>query len=153
AVIYLSRYSASLPCRMERWISLERDALGMRVRYRLSNIGVRSFPYVWNVHVAHAIQPGSRVELPAQTVTAVPPYAGRVAPGREDVPWTDDLSLLPGPECGLSEYFVTRDLGEGWCAVTHPRHGIGLRLTFDRSVFPSVWLFAAYGGWRGHYFL
>jgi len=152
AVIYLRRYSASLPCLMERWVSLDRDALQLRVRYRLSNVGVRPVPFVWNVHVAHAIHPGSRVHLPARTVAAVPPYAGRVAPGDGDVPWTD-LSLLPGPDSGLTEYFVTSDLDDGWCAVTHPEHGVGLRLTFDRSVFPRIWLFAAYGGWRGHYFL
>jgi galactose mutarotase-like enzyme len=151
-VLYLRRYSASLPCLMERWISLERDALEVRVRYRLSNLGVRPVHYVWNVHVAHALQPGSRVQLPAQIVAAVPPYAGRVEPGEGDVAWSDDLGLLPGPDSGLSEYLVTHDLTEGSCAVTHPT-GLGLRLTFDRSVFPNVWLFAAYGGWRGHYFL
>ncbi|TML70840.1 MAG: DUF5107 domain-containing protein [Actinobacteria bacterium] len=158
AVIYLRRYSASLPCLMERWISLDRDALQLRVRYRLSNEGVRPVPFVWNVHVAHAIHPGSRVHLPAQTVAAVPPYTGRVEPGRDDVPWPGpggddgDLSLLPAPDSGLSEYFFTPDLDDGWCAVTHPQHGIGLGLAFDRSVFPRVWLFGAYGGWRGHYF-
>ncbi len=152
AVIYLRRYSASLPCLMERWLTLDRDALELSVRYRLSNVGVRPVPFVWNVHVAHAIQPGSRLLLPAQTVAAVPPYAGRLEPGGGDVPFAD-LGLLPEPSSGLSEYFVTRDLDDGWCAVTHPQHDIGLRLTFDRSVFPNVWLFAAYGGWRGHYFL
>ncbi len=156
AVIHLRRYSASLPCLMERWVSLDRDALQLSVRYRLSNVGVRPVPFVWNVHVAHAIHPGSRLHLPARTVVAVPPYAGRIEPGR-DVPWPggggDDLSLLPAPDNGLSEYFATRDLEDGWCAVTHPQHGIGLGLAFDRSVFPRVWLFAAYGGWRGHYFV
>ena len=158
AVIYLRRYSASLPCLMERWVSLGRDALELRVRYRLSNLGVQPVPFVWNVHVAHAIHPGSRVHLPTKTVAAVPPYAGRVEPDRGDVGWPasggdTDLSLLPAPDSGLTEYFVTRDLDDGWCAVTHPQLGIGLGLTFDRSVFPGVWLFGAYGGWRGHYFL
>ena len=26
-------------------------------------------------------------------------------------------------------------------------------LAFDPAVFPAVWLFGDYGGWRGHYFL
>jgi hypothetical protein len=158
AVVYLRRHSASLPCLMERWVSLDRDGLQLRVRYRLSNLGPRAVPFVWNVHVAHALQPRSRVHLPARTVAVVPPYAGRVEPGRGDVSWPGpdgggDLSLLPAPDSGLTEYFVTRDLDDGWCAVTHPVLGIGLGLAFDRSVFPRVWLFGAYGGWRGHHFL
>jgi len=64
-----------------------------------------------------------------------------------------DLSVVPGPEAGLTEWLFARDLREGRCAVTHPSAGVGLELAFDREVFRTVWLWGVFGGWRGHYLL
>jgi hypothetical protein len=89
------------------------------------------------------------------------PYWGRAQPEGRELRWPvheatgtrTDLSRLPGPESGLTEWLYTRDLSEGWCAVAHPTAGVGLAVGFDQSVFPTVWLFGVYGGWRGHYVL
>jgi hypothetical protein len=162
ATLYLRRFTVSLPCLMEKWISLRRDAPAVAFRHRLSNLGTQSVPFVWNLHVAHAIEPDSRVHLPAGRVGVEPPFWGRVAEGIDELSWPvhadesgarHDLSRLPGPEAGRTEWLFARDLREGWCAVTHPSKGVGLELAFDREVFSTVWLWGVFGGWRGHYVL
>jgi galactose mutarotase-like enzyme len=160
ATLRLQRFSPSLPCLMEKWISLAEGKPELRFRHRLTNVGTQTVPFVWSLHVAHAIGPGSRVHLPATRIGVQEPYRGRIPPELDELAWPThgdraelDLSRLPGPESGLTEWLWARDLGEGSCAVTHPSVGLGLSLAFDRAVFPTVWLFGVYGGWRGHHVL
>ncbi len=157
AVLAMHRSSASLPCLMERWIRVERRAAEVEVRYRLSNLGTRPVRFLWSLHVAHPATPGARLHLPAPRVSVHPPYLGRLPSSGGEAPWprcgAHDLSVLPPPESGLTELLATRDLAEGWCAVSHPSRGLALSLRFDRAVFPQVWVFGAYGGWRGHTFV
>ncbi len=161
ATLHLRRFSPSLPCLMEKWISLAEGKPELRFRHRLSNVGTQTVPFVWSLHVAHAIGRDSRVHLPARRMGVEEPYRGRVPAGLDEVGWPlhggsgagHDLSRLPEPESGLTEWLHTRDLAEGFCAVTHPSAGLGLELAFDLGVFPTVWLFGVYGGWRGHHVL
>ena len=162
ATLHLRRFSVSLPCLMEKWISLRREANAVIFRHRLRNLGTQPVSFVWNLHVAHAVGPASRLHLPAERLGAQSPYYGRAGdqlgelswPLHEDAAGTrHDLSRVPGPETGMTEFFFAHDLREGWCAVTHQSVGVGLELAFERKVFSTVWLFGVYGGWRGHYFL
>lgn len=160
ATVYLQRFSPSLPCLAEKWISLAEGKPELRFRHRLTNVGTQPVAFVWSLHVAHAIGRDSRVHLPATRIRVEEPYRGRVPPDLDELAWPAhgdqtelDLSRLPGPETGLTEWLWARELGEGRCAVTHPSAGLGLSLAFDHAVFPTVWLFGVYGGWRGHHVL
>lgn len=162
ATLRLARASPSLPCLVEKWITVRRDSASVGFRHRIANVGAAPVRFLWNLHVAHAVESGSRVHLPAAGLGVEPTYAGRAGEGANDIAWPlhadtggaeHDLSRVPGPESGLSEFFWAKGLREGWCAVTHPARGVGLGLAFDREVFPTVWLFADYGGWRGHHFV
>jgi hypothetical protein len=158
----LVRESPSLPCRMEKWITVRRESPAIHIRHRLTNLGAAPVRFLWNQHVAHAVGPGSRLHLPAGGLGVVPSYAGRAGAEAGQVGWPvhrdaggseHDLSRTPPPGSGLQEFFWARELREGWCGVTHPPAGVGLGLAWDTAVFPTVWLFADYGGWRGHHFL
>ena len=162
ATLRLARWSVALPCLMEKWISIRREGSSLAFRSRLRNVGARPVAFLWNQHVAHAVEPGSRIHLPARRLGVEAPYFGRGGDGASDLAWPvhedpsgtrHDLSRVPGPESALSEFFFARDLSAGRCAVTHPAAGVGLELQFDRDVFSTVWLFGVYGGWRGHHFL
>jgi galactose mutarotase-like enzyme len=162
ATLHLRRFSVSLPCLMEKWITLHRRANSVVFRHRLSNLGTQPVSFVWNLHVAHAVEPGSRLHFPAERLGVQPPYTGRVGDEVGELSWPlhvdatgarHDLSRVPGPETGITEFFFANDLQEGWCVVTHPSVGVGLELAFEREVFSTVWLFGVYGGWRGHQFL
>lgn len=158
ATLHLRRFSPSLPCLVEKWLTLAEGTPELRTRYRLTNLGPGPIAFVFSLHVPHALGPGSTLHLPASRIAVEPPYVGRPPLGESACPWPGpggegDLSRLPGPESGLTEWLWTRDLAGGWCAVSHPGPGVGLALAFDPAVFPTVWLFGVYGGWRGHHFL
>jgi galactose mutarotase-like enzyme len=42
-------------------------------------------------------------------------------------------------------------LTDGWVALTDPKAEVGIGLVFPREVFPVLWCWMVYGGWRGHY--
>lgn len=157
ATVYLRRYTVALPCLMEKWVTLRRDDLEVSFVHRLTNLGHHRIPFVWNLHVAHAIDAASRILLPTDAVFTVPLQPGRFADGPPELHWPThddvDLSAVPGVETGLTEWLYTRELRDGWCAVEHPPRRIGLALAFDAELFSTVWLWGVYGGWRGHYVL
>ena len=156
ATVYLRRHTIALPCLMEKWVTVRRDSLDVEFRHRLTNLGTQVVPYAWNLHVAHAIAPTSRVFLPASRLGLTDPETSRFGSSAGDVAWPvhagDDLSAMLGPERGLTEFLHATDLREGWCAVVH-EGGVGLALSFDPAVFRTVWTWGVFGGWRGHYVL
>jgi galactose mutarotase-like enzyme len=154
-ILRLSRDSVSLPCTVDKWITVRRDGQGVSLTLRLTNHGLAPVRFMWNQHIAHAIGPGSRVHLPLSKMGVVPP-----APSLDDareVTWPiyggEDLSRLAGPEAGALQFLYCLDMRAGWCAVTHPSQGVAVRIEFDREVFCTPWLWRVLGGWRGHYFL
>lgn len=157
ATVRLARHAIALPCLMEKWITIRRDERSVAFRHRVTNLGTQRVPFTWSLHVAHRITRTSRIHLPADAVAAVPGWAGRLDEPAERVAWpchgAVDLGGVGGPEDGLTEWLYALGLSEGWCAVTHPDVGVGLGLTFDASIFETVWLWGVYGGWRGHYVL
>ena len=155
ATIHLSRDSVSLPCRVDKWIRVERGSPRVTARLRLTNSGLRPVTFMWNQHIAHAIGPGSRVHAPASRMNVVAPAPSLGDATSVDWPVHDgrDLSILPGPDAGTLEFIYPVDLRAGWCAVTHPSHGLAVRVEFDPEVFRTPWQWRVCGGWRGHYFL
>ena len=157
ATVALRRHTVALPCLMEKWVTLRRDGLEVSFRHRLTNLGTQPVPFAWNLHVAHAIGPDSRVHLPAEAVAAVPFQAGRLTglPAPYGWPMHRDLDLaavLPA-DSGVTEWLYASGPSEGWCAVTHPSRSLGLEIAFDPKLFRTTWLWGVYGGWRGHYVL
>jgi hypothetical protein len=157
AVVHLRRYSPSLPCRVDKWITVDRASAEIRIRLALSNEGSQPVRFLWNQHIAHAIGPGSRVHLPVRRLLVAGPTQSRAGDARE-VTWpvhdgSLDLSRLPGNESGVTEFLCAEDLQAGWCTVTHPGPRVAVRLGFDPAVFRTPWLWGVFGGWRGHHLL
>ena len=157
ATVYLRRHTVALPCLMEKWVTLRRDGLDVRLRHRLTNLGTQPVPFAWSLHVAHPIGPDSRIHVPTDAVAAVPAQPGRFRGTSVPLRWPvhDGLDLgavLPAAS-GLTEWLYAVGLREGWCAVTHPSRSVGLALQFDPHLFRTTWLWGVYGGWRGHYVL
>jgi hypothetical protein len=157
AVVHLARFSPSLPCRVEKWISVDSSGGAISIRMALTNRGAQPVRFLWNQHIAHAIGPGSRVHLPVSRLDVAGPTKSRAGDASQ-VQWpvhdeSLDLSRLPGPEAGVTEFLCAEDLRAGWCTVTHPEPGVAVRLGFDPAVFRTPWLWGVFGGWRGHQLL
>jgi hypothetical protein len=153
ATLHLRCHAVSLPCRMDKWITVRDGRPELEFRHRLTNLSPAPVAYTWNLHVAHPVMPQTRLHLPVRRVAVEAPDLGRLPEGTTEAGWPrhgdHDLSRTLPPEAAVTEWLHTLGLHEGWCAVTHG-NGVGLGLRFDPAVFPTVWSWGVYGGWRGH---
>ncbi len=152
ASLYLSRTTIIAPARMEKWICLMANEPIVRFRHRLTNIGTQPLDFVWGIHPCFHIEEGYRIDAPAgvgvigHTVTA--PFG----PVGTTYPWPNtDVCIVPPPSQGWCEGHYATELSEGWVALTDPKAKVGIGLVFPREVFPVLWCWMVYGGWRGHY--
>jgi len=80
---------------------------------------------------------------------AGPEFIWPHAPGRGGDPI--DLRRIPPPTAATAHFYYAVELTDGWCALTDTRTRTGFGLAFDPSILTTVWVFGAYGGWRGLY--
>ncbi|CUR56098.1 conserved hypothetical protein [metagenome] len=154
-VLVFSILTPITPARWQRRLTLEAGASAFTLDYRIENVGLRPFDFNWGLHPVQTISPAHRFDVPAK-VGEVDEDGGGVLGRRGDTyPWPmldgRDMSRALGPEAlDLTLHYLT-ELDDGWLACTDTAARRGFGLTFDRTVFPVVWLWASYGGWRGAY--
>ncbi len=158
--IRLARRGVVTPTECEKTVSLTVDQARVTVRYRITNIGSEPIHVLFKQHLPVAISAHHRIELPGGRVTPVDlgfsRRLGEAAPfdwpvGRTRTGEPVDLSSLPRFEEKLQEFVYVSDLPDGWCGVRDSLTGGGIRLHFPQAVFPYVWLFMTFGGWRNLY--
>jgi len=148
------------PARITRTISLAAEEPILRIQTRIENVGHLPFELCWGSHMALAIAPGMRLEVPAAGAEVTDPGAGLLgAAGARyrypildpDGPLRRDVREVPGPELGAHALHALTELRDGWAAATDPasRRGVGLR--FDQELHRCVWQWMSYGGHRGWY--
>jgi hypothetical protein len=146
-----------LATRFEKTICLEAGAPHARLSYAYHNLGLTAIDFLWNIHPPMAISADSWLDVPAQQGITDPwreeqflggthfkwPYApdrqGRMV----------DLRQVLVADAGVADMHYLLDVAQGWYAVTDRRARVGFALTFPTQVFPHVWLFRTFGGWRG----
>lgn len=146
------------PSRFEKTLTVPGRGGVCQLRYRYTNQANVPLDFLWNIHPALRISAGTRLQTPARRVLSDPWSTDRFDPWSEHE-WPEtvdrhgravDLSRVPLPG-QLAEHLYLSGLTEGWWAATDPEAKVGLGLVFPADVFPYVWLFASYGGWRGLY--
>lgn len=158
ATLRLRLETGSVSAICEKFVSLEAGSKSVRVRYRIQSRETSLLRFLFKQHLAVAVRPGDRLELPGGTVRLVDPAFSTRLAAQAPFPWPRgvgrdggpvDLSVLPCAG-GDREFVYVSDLPEGWAGVRRP-DGSGLRLRFDLGVWPHCWLFMDFGGWRGLY--
>ncbi len=148
------------PARVDKWITLHPDQPVVSLRYRVTNLGAAAIEFMLGIHPALAVEPGSRIDVPAryvQIAEASGPDLG--TPGETYAwPWVGeprqrefDLRQVPPAHRGVYGFAYAYDLSGGWLALSAPRGAPGFALAFSQEAFPVLWLWLVYGGWRGHY--
>ncbi len=159
-VVRLSRSGVVTPTHIEKWITLRADEPSLRIRYRIRNVGAAPLDYLLKLHPALTISPTCRIDLPARMVLVDEGFRARLGADVERFTWplapslageAIDMRCVPPQSAATCDFFYAIELDEGWCALTDTASATGFGLAFDRSVFSSVWVFGAYGGWRGLY--
>ena len=143
------------PARWERRLVLERGSPALRVHYRLENIGGRPFDFNWGIHPVQAISPAHRFDAPARRAQVDENGGGTLGAQGDVYDWPNlgelDVrrALTPDADCFALHYLT--ELEAGWVAATDTESRRGFGLVFDRELFPVVWLWLVYGGWRDYY--
>jgi hypothetical protein len=143
------------PARWTRRLVLEGDDPVLRISYRLENVGTMAFDYNWGLHPVAAISPQHRFDVPAALAEVDENGGGTLGVKGDRYEWPVmngiDVRRALGPDAGCFALHYLTDLREGWVATTDTATRRGFGLVFDRTLFPVVWLWMVYGGWRGYY--
>ncbi|MFD0683011.1 DUF4432 family protein [Actinomadura fibrosa] len=155
-----------LPLRLVKTFRLRAGEPALLVEEELANESGVPIDAMWGHHIvfgAPFLRPGHRIDVPAGALvvphgTPIEPHGRRVAaPGPHGWPLvpadgadgTVDLSVVP--EYGApSEIVYLTGLDEGRYAVVDPADGLGLRVTWDVSVLPHLWLWQEQGATIDH---
>jgi hypothetical protein len=141
-------------------VSVDTGSADVKIRYALTNREGRPLKFLFKQHLPVALSPAHQIELPGGEVIPVDlAFSNRIGAGGP-FPWpfakdahgeTIDLREVPPYKQQRREFVYVRNLPEGWCGVVDSRTGRRLRLHYRREIFPFVWFFMAYGGWRDIY--
>ncbi|WP_033287811.1 hypothetical protein [Amycolatopsis jejuensis] len=154
-VLVFSILTPITTARWQRRLTVEAGVSAFTVDYRIENIGLRPFDFNWGLHPVQAISPAHRFDVPARQAEVAEDGGGVLGRVGDRYRWPlfgdRDLCRALGPEAlDFTLHYLT-ELDDGWLACTDTAARRGFGLTFDREVFPVVWLWASYGGWRGAY--
>ena len=165
-VVTLTTETARTPFRVEKRLSLASGRAVLEIDETVTNLSTESLDVMWGNHPAFGapfLDGSCRVDVPACTVSShrsdpIGPDSA-IAFGRTfdwpaaplaDGPGTLDLSQVPGPEAGRSEWVSLSGMAEGWYGVTSGRQKVGFGLRWDVAVFPYVWFWQVWGGGAGY---
>jgi hypothetical protein len=102
-----------------------------------------------------AISPAHRFDVPAGRGLVDENGGGTLGALGDSYDWPTmgslDVRRALGPDAACFALHYLTELEDGWVAVTDTEAERGFGMTFDRELFPVVWLWMVYGGWRGYY--
>ncbi len=134
------------------------DGPSFRMSYRLKSVGTAPFQFTWGLHPCFAVDADTRFEIPAGRARVIQSPHGGV--GSEGATYTwPELNLdsgvwkVSGALSRKAAVFGLHELQlrEGWFAVARSAQALKLRIDFPLEVFPVIYLWMVYGGWRGIY--
>jgi galactose mutarotase-like enzyme len=139
----------------ERRLTLDAESPVVRLAYRIANVGYRPFDFNWGIHPVQAISPVHRLDAPARR-GHVDEHGGGILGNKGDTyTWPTfgglDMRRALHPEARDFALHYLTELQDGWLACTDTSARRGFGLVFDQAVFPVIWLWMNYGGWRGYY--
>lgn len=145
------------PFHVERSLALERGGTALVVEESVTNEGRVELPLVWLQHIAFGeplLSSDARIDLPGGRVAVESePLGESPLTWGDDFEWpTDDdgtdLRSVPEPRSDLHDLSYLHDLSEGWYAITNPSLDLGVAVSFDETLFESVWCWRGFGGFE-----
>lgn len=145
--------------RFEKRLTLRAGEPLLRINARIRNEGAQPLDFLWKLHPALNVTPNSRIDMPARRVEIDSGFRARLG-ALEAFDWPHattergqhvDMRRVPPFESQTCDFYYAVELDDGWCALTDTAAKAGFGLVFDKNVFRTVWVFGAYGGWRGLY--
>jgi galactose mutarotase-like enzyme len=127
-----------LPLRLERVMRVRAGSATLTLEETVTNRSGLPIDFMWGHHPYYGrpvLDAGSRIFAPAakSLTTDYQPAGWPLHNGA-------DLSLCPAERAGTGEMFYLTDLAEGWYALVNGRERLGLAMSWDKDVFPFVWI-------------
>jgi len=144
------------PVEIKRKITLKNGEPGFVCHYQIRNLSPNEIKFLWKIHPAFEINERCRIEIPAKIGIVDSRYARHFSQVR--YPWPAVRSKN-GKKVDISDVDLSRNdctlhyvtgLSKGVVRFIDQHNGLLSTIRFDREKMNSVWLFLAYGGWRGH---
>jgi hypothetical protein len=157
AAVRFTSYGRVLPTCFEKRVSLRGGEPFIRLHYKFTNFGSQPLPFLWNIHPPMAVSPQTRLDVPAVAGFVDPWNSERFEAGRRfEWPFITtrqgervDLRQVQTASSSIADFFYLPQVEQGWYAVTDRAAQVGFGLVFPLEVFPHLWLFRSFGGWRG----
>lgn len=160
ARVRLSATAHVLRAQCVKEISLSGDTAELTVRYRVTSCETEPFHFLFKQHLPVSISSACRLLLPGGRVSAVEDGFGSLLPGPGPFSWPvaegpnglrTDLRVVSPAASRAREFVYVSELPAPWCAVDDHERRASIRMSFEASRMPYVWLFLSYGGWRDTY--
>lgn len=163
--VRLSVRARRLPLRVTKTFRLISGEPELLIEEELTNESGVAVDVMWGHHIvfgAPFLRPGHRIRLPGG-VKVIPheialnpegrrvrtggPYAWPTVPGEAG----GEIDLGVVPDYGEpSDVLYLTGLPAGWYEIVDPEAVLGLRVRWDESVLPNLWLWQELGASRGH---
>jgi len=144
------------PVEIRREITLRSGESGFACHYQIRNLSHNEIKFLWKIHPAFEINESCRIEIPAKIGIVDPRYARYFSQTKYTWPMVRskngnrvDISEVDPSRNDCTLHYVT-GLSTGVARFVDQRNGLLSTIRFDRERMNSIWLFLAYGGWRGH---
>lgn len=142
-------------CRLEyeKKITLRPKVPCIYSDYRISNQNGEAKSFLWKLHAAVNIEPGSMLGCPARYAKSADVQWSRHKTEHSfEWPYIEGrrADVIGHPD-GTTDFLFLYDLMSGTVSMTNPTAGMEMTYTFDNNVFPYVCYFGSYGGLKGCY--
>lgn len=156
ATLRLSAVSSVVRARCVKEFRLGGDSSTLEVRYGICSDEDRPFHFLFKLHLPLALTADCRLLLPGGWVTQVDPQFSTLLPRTSGFDWptlesplhTVDLRTVLPASSGLQEFVYVERCPAPWCGIVDPAADAALRMDYDGTTLPYIWLFLSYGGWR-----
>ena len=157
AAVRFTSYGRMLPTRFVKLVTLHSGEPFIRLHYSFTNLGSQPAPFLWNIHPPMVVTLDTRLDVPARSGFVDPWNSERFEAGSKfEWPYITtrqgervDLRTVAPASAAVADFFYLPEVEQGWYAVTDQVAQVGFGLVFPLEVFPHLWLFRTFGGWRG----
>ncbi|VZO37968.1 aldose 1-epimerase [Occultella aeris] len=150
------------PLRLQRTIRL--DGAGVSITETCENTGPDPIGVMWSHHPAFGaplLADGARITTGARTFLADAKSPGTHLSAGASGAWplavaadgsARDLSIVPGHDERVATFGYLTDLGTdgAWAEITNASLGLGVRLSWDETVWPHAWFWQELHASPGH---
>ncbi|HHN45994.1 MAG TPA: DUF4432 family protein [Planctomycetes bacterium] len=137
-----------LPFMLLRRLRIQEGEAFVTLEERVENTGTEHVSFIWGHHPAFGepfLEEGCLLSASGDTLYD----------GKNETPWPPPedgivFTRIPPKSSGKGAMVYILDLKEGLYEITNPRRQLTFRMTWDKEVFPYIWVWQEFGSNKGY---